>query len=112
MPLPLAGQPFTLEEHAAIARWLERRQPGWPGIELALNYPNTPEMLGIIEANEVGPSLFMWRVDGAVIVAPFSGDDMVRYASIEYALDSLTEWSVERAVTGKRPKLKPQGSAE
>jgi hypothetical protein len=112
MPSPLAGQPFTLEEHLAISTWLEGRKPGWPRIELALNYPNTPEMFGIVEENEIGPSFFMWRTEGAVIVAPFSGEDMVRYGSIQHAMDALTDWCIEAVGTGKRPKLRPQRSTD
>ena len=81
-------------------------------MELALNYPNTPEMFGIVELNEISPTFFMWRTEGAVIVAPFSGEDMLRYESIQHALDALTDWCVEAAGSGKRPKLRPRRSAD
>jgi hypothetical protein len=110
MPFPIAGQPFTLEEHAAISGWLERRKPGWARIELALNFPNTPEMFGIVEANEIGPTFFMWRTESAVIVAPFSVGEAMRYATIQEALEALSEWCAEVRV-GKRPKLRPRDSA-
>jgi hypothetical protein len=107
------GRSFTLEELTAIVDWHERRNPGWPRIELALEYPSFPEMFGIVEDNSVQPTFFLWRTEETVVLAPFS-DTPVRYSSIEEALGALTEWCYEwctQATAKKRPKLRPSPSA-
>jgi hypothetical protein len=98
------GCSFSLSEHAAVADWIAKRQPGWPNIELAINYPNTPEMMGIVEEGRAGPTYFMWRTESDVVVDRFSGGDLVIYKSIGDALNALSEWSRD-LVAGVRSKL-------
>jgi hypothetical protein len=100
----LPGIAFAVEEHAAIARWMDKRPRDWPSIELALNYPGTPEMLGIVEGGWTGPTYFMWRVNQGVVLERFSGGDMVLYQNISDALDALSRWS-ESIIAGKRELL-------
>jgi hypothetical protein len=95
---------FTLSEHAALAKWMASRSPGWPRIELALNYPNTPEMMGIAEEGRVGPTYFMWRTETDVVLERFSGNDLVLYKTLGDALNALSLWSAQ-LVAGKRFRL-------
>jgi len=87
------GIAFTVTEHAAIAKWMASREPGWPRIELALNYPHTPEMLGVAEDGWIGPTYFMWRTANSIIIERFSGGNTVEYETISEALDAISEWS-------------------
>lgn len=105
LPKLRTGQAFSLEEHARISAWDSSPTARWPRIELALNYPDTPEMLGIVEHGQVGPTFFMWRSDIGVVVEPFSGGTLL-YPTIEDALAALTHWAMQ-ALQGRREPLRP-----
>ena len=83
---------------------MARRGQGWPRIELALNYPNTPEMMGVAEEGWPGPTYVMWRANPGVVLERLSGGDMVVYESVDEALDALSWWS-RALIRGIRTKL-------
>ena len=89
---PRSGRSLTLEEHREVFEWNNQGGEDWPRIELALNYPDTPEMFGVIERGEVGPTLFVWVADWGVIIEPFSGGSFV-YTSVTAALQALSGWA-------------------
>lgn len=98
------GRAFSIEEHQLINDWQRTNRSRWPRIELALNYPNTPEMLGVIEFGYEGPSVFFWCSENGVILQPFSGGKTQTYVTIEQALHALTHWSLAR-LEGRQTEL-------
>ena len=87
-----------------IRDWNQQREAGWPEIQLAINYPLTPEMYGVTEAGWEGPTFFMWRTDSHVIVTPFSGDYVAKYYSMRTALEALAAWA-KAVLAGERPPI-------
>ncbi len=94
------GRPLTLSEHAEIAQWNRACGDGWPRIELALNYPETPEMFGVVERGQVGPTLFLWLTERGAVVEPFSGGAFA-YPTLTQALDAIRRWAAV-LVAGRR----------
>lgn len=94
------GRPFTIEEHLEVAAWNDRAGKGWPRLELALNYPHTPELLGVVEHAQTGVTLFVWAAEFGIVVEPFSGGSFI-YVSLATALGALTRWA-EARVRGER----------
>ena len=86
------GRAFTVEEHRKISEWNGKAGDGWPRIELALNYPDTPEMLGLVEHDQPGPTLFVWADDWGLVVEPFSGGSFT-YLSLSAVLSELSRWA-------------------
>lgn len=94
------GRSLTLQEHQKISTWNDDPSEHWPRIELALNYPHTPEMLGVVEHGQVGPTLFVWASDGGIVVEPFSGGSII-YLSLEEALSAIARWA-DGLIKGQR----------
>jgi hypothetical protein len=96
------GRAFTLDEHQEISVWnsLGSLRDRWPRIELALDFVNTPEMLGVIEYNEIGPTMWVWAATWGIIVEPLSGGSYI-YPTISAALAAVSEWA-ERIIIGDR----------
>ncbi len=86
------GRPFTLDEYQKISEWNSRDIVNWPHLELALNYPNTPEMLGVVEHSQRGPTLFVWAADWGIVIEPFNGGSFI-YPDFEEALNALSRWA-------------------
>lgn len=98
------GQAFTLDEHGQIAAWNALPVARWPRIELALNYPDTPEMLGLVEHAQINPTFFIWRAGFGVVVEPFSGGTRL-YPTVQDALAALTDWAT-LVLQGRREPLR------
>ena len=94
------GRAFTLEEHQEVFGWNNQDRDKWPRIELALNYPNTPEILGVIECGQVGPTFFVWAADWGIIVEPISGGSFT-YPNLRAAFNAISLW-MEIILRGKR----------
>lgn len=96
------GQAFSLGEHQKVLEWAASGIPRWPSIELALNYPETPEMIGVVEHGQVGPTFLMWRTETDVVIEPLSGGTLL-YGTLDDALAALTSWASSALQGHRRP---------
>ena len=99
------GQAFTISDHRDIADWVERSEPDWPRIEIALNAHDTPELLGVTEPGTKTPSFLIWKTDESVVVTPFNANYVRDYATIGEALDALSVWWISLKA-GRESQLK------
>jgi hypothetical protein len=104
-PKSRVGRAFTLKEHQEIFDWnsLSEYHSGWPRVELALNYSDTPEMLGVVECGEVGPTMLVWAAAWGVAVEPLSGGSFT-FPSLAAALGELSQWA-GRVLVGDRKRF-------
>jgi hypothetical protein len=105
IPKSRVGRAFTLKEHQEILGWnaLCEYRGGWPHVRLALNYSDTPEMLGIVECGEVGPTMLIWAAAWGIVVEPLSGGSFI-FPSLAAALAELSQWA-GRVLAGDRKRF-------
>ena len=86
------GEAFTISDHAAMAAWMKHPVQNWPRIQVALNAPETPELLGVTLPECNTPSFIMWRTETGVVITPFEANYVREYTHIEEALEALESW--------------------
>jgi hypothetical protein len=84
--------PFPIKEHEAIVSWMKHYKQCNVRIELALNYPEVTEMMGIIENGFETPTFFMWRTEKSVKIMSFSGADKLECSNVADFLIILEKW--------------------